>query len=469
MNINILFQVGIIMNVSKSFLLLSVTLGLSQASFAGEHMEVPVTQDFQFSQGEVGVPSEVAQENLLKQEEQVQPMVIPEGHSMMSEMPASAFDGQQMMHTESAQPMDNPQVQMMNEEQVQSMGMPGTQAELVNQQMMSEMPLIANHQLEESHNPAVIPSVVDNPVALEVAPPSLTAQEKVAEAMEELKEKKLEEAQQEALLNNDVVSEESLVAAPAKKKKAGKKKLTAEEIQALKAAGAEKTLARTAARKEAEDAKKLEQKINAEQVEENMTAAPLLTEESLAAAPAKKKKAGKKKLTAEEIGALKAAGAEKTLARTAARKEAEDAKKLEEKIELEHLAEEVQHHEDGSAVAISGSAHTQNPFAVLFFTPEEAVDLQRTINEGAAFNNKKMDSVVIVVDPAKGENDDIAAKEEKQEPAIVVGTPAGPEVNFEAEVSKNGDAVASKEGMDQKDPASVAEIPGEHQQEIAAQ
>lgn len=435
------------MKVLKSFLFLSAALVLSRASFAVEQVYGPLAQDSQFSQfsqGDSVALSEIATEDPLNQKNLENDRVMPEGlapieQHEISEIPAP------------------------------TLGMPSVQEK----------------------------SVVLNPTEVLMDPPSLDARQKVEAAMAKLEEEKHLEEMQQSPLNPEgmmpaysaelgeeqqmvlpgFVGEENLAVMPAKKKKTrNRTKLTAEQTAALKAGGAEKEAMIAQLRKEAKDreeaeqAKMLEKQIEAGQIEESLVIAPsnsLAEEESLIVAPVEKKKGGKKKLTAEEIEALKEAGKDKKADRAKAREEAlEQAKILDEQIKAEQIAEDeaVKNAAEGSAVAMT-TTQEAHPYAILYFTPDGAINLGDTIKKGEDFNNKHMESVPVVIDPNNGDNKKLLAEEEVGQPIIVKGNIDGQEVDLGKEVvaaqQEGGVAVVVPKAGDEeaeKAPTSVTDL-----------
>jgi len=282
--------------------------------------------------------------------------------------------------------------------------------------------------------------------------PTLSAEERVNEALEE----KL--AEREAA----VVS--------AKQPKVKKAKLTSEQIAELRAASAARA-----------EQKKQQVLVQQEEVmpfsEEELAGTPLnameeivsqevAAEEILAepeviqqvVVPVKKQKVSKKtKLTPEQIAAMKAGGAEKEAVIEQLKAEGEAKRLARAEARIRQVEQEnaalLHHHEVlaaeksapvSSAVVVESS--NDDPYAVLYFNKESAVDLKRTIEEGAVFNTRKIPSEIIVVDPK-----DSVAKPNADGAIIVEHTQDGPEVNL-----LESSVIASTEEKEEKEE-SVAE------------
>lgn len=342
--------------------------------------------------------------------------------------------------------------------------------------------------------PVVVPTEIDETTP----PPTLDAEQRVQEAIEKKLEEKeatkegMLEQNQESLSQPDQIAQQALVAEqpveikPVKSsKKIRKAKLTPEQIEELRAARVAKKQA--AMQQEvmpfSEEELASTQPLAAENEGVDNGAAltqqqEVLADENIATpeveqpvvAPVKKKKVSKKtKLTPEQIAAIKAGGPakeaviEQLKAEGAARKakekaDAEIARKAaeEQAILSEHqdeLAaapnpEEMQQENTTTAVQTGGN---RNPYAILYFTDGGSVDLNKTITEGAAFNNKGIASEPIVVDPLMGKNQ--VSGSDTTEAIIVKGTVDGPEVDFAKE--GNNATTATPEVVSHHDEKTV--------------
>ncbi len=333
-----------------------------------------------------------------------------------------------------------------------------------------------NHQeLVSEKKPIIVePTIIDS----RTPPPTLDAELRAEDAIqikvEELKEEKAKKEamlkEQESLLHSSelvheasvpagLFEEQAVVVKPAKKVK--KAKLTQEEIDALRNARAAK---KQAAMEQAEVMPFSEEELageflaaenegvndvaivpSAQKVEqEYMLAEIAAPEEQVLLAPVKKKKTSKKtKLTPEQIAAIKAGGAEKEaviaelkvageekrkarVAKKEAIKAAEEVVLLEHQDELAVIEaeEEVIQQQEKASTAVIQSDDSRKPYAILYFTPDGAVNLSETIKKGEDFNNKGLPSEVVVLDPINRQvNNDSGA-------IIVEHTVDGPEVDL---------------------------------------
>ena len=287
--------------------------------------------------------------------------------------------------------------------------------------------------------------------------PTLSAEERVSQALGE----KLAERE---------VEQQAIASVSAKKPKVKKAKLTAEQILELRAASAARA-----------EQKKQQALVQQEEVmpfsEEELEGKPLnateeivsqevAAEEMLAeqeaiqqvAAPIKKQRVSKKtKLTPEQIAAMKAGGAEKeaVIEQLKAEGEAKRLARAEARIrQVEQENAALLYHQEvlaaeksapvSSAVVVESS--NDDPYAVLYFNKESAVDLEKTIKEGALFNTRKIPSEIIVVDPKNS-----TVKPNADGAIIVEHTQDGPEVNL-----LESSVIASTEVNEEKEE-SVAE------------
>lgn len=311
----------------------------------------------------------------------------------------------------------------------------------------------------ESQNEVLNPVVVE-PVDIETindTMPTLSAEERVNQALEE----KLAERE---------VEQQAIASMPTKKPKVKKAKLTPEQILELRAASA----ARAEQKKQQAivqqeevmpfSEEELEGKpLNAteEIVSQEVAAEEMLAEQAViqqVAAPIKKQKVSKKtKLTPEQIAAMKAGGAEKeaVIEQLKAEGEAKRLARAEARIrQVEQENAALLYHQEvlaaeksapvSSAVVVESS--NEDPYAVLYFNKESAVDLEKTIKEGALFNTRKIPAEIIVVDPKNS-----AVKPNADGAIIVEHTQDGPEVNL-----LESSVIASTEVKEEKEE-SVAE------------
>lgn len=360
------------------------------------------------------------------------------------------------------------------------------QEALPNPNMLSSsstLDLGLTQELEEQRPIIVEPTIIDDTTP----PATLDAKNRIEEALEkklaEIKEREaaekalLTQQEQETMLASQMQDDSSLVmpvdldAQPAKKVRKGK--LTPEQIEELKAAGAAKREARaskvnelmpfneeelTGAENEFANNANVEQEVLLPQ--DNMLVEnTAVSEEQLIASVKQKKPSKRTKLTPEQIEELKAAGEEKREARAKAKRAAEEQAVL---LDLEHQqelamtdAEELGQH--NSTTAAIQMDENRKPYAILYFTPEGAVDLRETINKGAAFNKKEgIDPEIIVIDPTE-------RKEVVNDsgPIIVRGTEDGPEVDLNEQhspavddVKVSADIVEKKEKEETDNPLS---------------
>jgi hypothetical protein len=311
----------------------------------------------------------------------------------------------------------------------------------------------------ESQNEVLNPVVVE-PVDIETindTMPTLSAEERVNQALEEkLAERELEQ--------------QAIASMPTKKPKVKKAKLTPEQILELRAASAaraeqkkqqaivqqEEVMPFSEEELEGKSLNEMEEIVSQEVAAEEM-----LTEQAViqqVAAPIKKQKVSKKtKLTPEQIAAMKAGGAEKeaVIEQLKAEGEAKRLARAEARIrQVEQENAALLYHQEvlaaeksapvSSAVVVESS--NEDPYAVLYFNKESAVDLEKTIKEGALFNTRKIPAEIIVVDPKNS-----TVKPNADGAIIVEHTQDGPEVNL-----LESSVIASTEVKEEKEE-SVAE------------
>lgn len=311
----------------------------------------------------------------------------------------------------------------------------------------------------ESQNEVLNPVVVElvDIETINDTMPTLSAEERVNQALEE----KLAERE---------VEQQAIASVSVKKPKVKKAKLTPEQILELRAASA----ARAEQKKQQAivqqeevmpfSEEELEGKpLNAteEIVSQEVAAEEMLAEQAViqqVAAPIKKQKVSKKtKLTPEQIAAMKAGGAEKeaVIEQLKAEGEAKRLARAEARIrQVEQENAALLYHQEvlaaeksapvSSAVVVESS--NEDPYAVLYFNKESAVDLEKTIKEGALFNTRKIPAEIIVVDPKNS-----AVKPNADGAIIVEHTQDGPEVNL-----LESSVIASTEVKEEKEE-SVAE------------
>ena len=302
---------------------------------------------------------------------------------------------------------------------------------------------------------------------------TVSAQNRAADAIAKLMDKKLEEAEEHkdsTALNESQVEdvedlaekritltgeENSSEVVPAKKAKGRKKaKLTDAEIAQLKEDGAAKTAARKAAKEQAALG------------EHEEVMSPSVELENASVVPAKKAKGRKKaKLTDAEIAQLKEDGAAKTAARKAAKEQAalgEHEEVMSSSVELGNASEEeiaapVSHHVDQAehvaettVVPQSEKVEPQATFAVIVETQvdgKQAISLTETQEHLFNRKNQPEEPTKIIVAPVEAptavngavadnseRHDANATQEEIKEepvknevPLIVEGTKNGPE------------------------------------------
>lgn len=312
----------------------------------------------------------------------------------------------------------------------------------------------------ESQNEVLNPVVVElvDIETINDTMPTLSAEERVNQALEE----KLAERE---------VEQQAIASVSAKKPKVKKAKLTPEQILELRAASAaraeqkkqqaivqqEEVMPFSEEELEGKPLNEMEEIVSQEVAAEEMLAEQAVIQQ--VAAPIKKQKVSKKtKLTPEQIAAMKAGGAEKEAvieqlkAEGEAKRLAREEARIRRQVEQENAA--LLYHQEllaaeksapvSSAVVVESS--NDDPYAVLYFNKESAVDLERTIKEGALFNTRKIPAEIIVVDPKNS-----AVKPNADGAIIVEHTQDGPEVNL-----LESSVIASTEVKEEKEE-SVAE------------
>ena len=311
----------------------------------------------------------------------------------------------------------------------------------------------------ESQSEVISPVVVE-PVDIQTindTMPTLSAEERVEQALEE----KLAERE---------VEQQAIASVSVKKPKVKKAKLTPEQILELRAASAaraeqkkqqaivqqEEVMPFSEEELEGKSLNEMEEIVSQEVAAEEMLAEQAVIQQ--VAAPIKKQKVSKKtKLTPEQIAAMKAGGAEKeaVIEQLKAEGEAKRLARAEARIrQVEQEDAALLYHQEvlaaeksapvSSAVVVESS--NENPYAVLYFNKESAVDLEKTIKEGALFNTRKIPAEIIVVDPKNS-----AVKPNADGAIIVEHTQDGPEVNL-----LESSVIASTEVKEEKEE-SVAE------------
>lgn len=311
----------------------------------------------------------------------------------------------------------------------------------------------------ESQNEVLSPVVVE-PVDIQTindTMPTLSAEERVNQALEE----KLAERE---------VEQQAIASVSVKKPKVKKAKLTPEQILELRAASAaraeqkkqqaivqqEEVMPFSEEELEGKSLNEMEEIVSQEVAAEEMLAEQAVIQQ--VAAPIKKQKVSKKtKLTPEQIAAMKAGGAEKeaVIEQLKAEGEAKRLARAEARIrQVEQENAALLYHQEvlaaekitpvSSAVVVESS--NENPYAVLYFNKESAVDLEKTIKEGALFNTRKIPAEIIVVDPKNS-----TVKPNADGAIIVEHTQDGPEVNL-----LESSVIASTEVKEEKEE-SVAE------------
>lgn len=312
----------------------------------------------------------------------------------------------------------------------------------------------------ESQNEVVNPVVVElvDIETINDTMPTLSAEERVNQALEEkLAERELEQ--------------QAIASVSVKKPKVKKAKLTPEQILELRAASAaraeqkkqqaivqqEEVMPFSEEELEGKSLNEMEEIVSQEVAAEEMLAEQAVIQQ--VAAPIKKQKVSKKtKLTPEQIAAMKAGGAEKEAvieqlkAEGEAKRLAREEARIRRQVEQENAA--LLYHQEllaaeksapvSSAVVVESS--NDDPYAVLYFNKESAVDLERTIKEGALFNTRKIPAEIIVVDPKNS-----TVKPNADGAIIVEHTQDGPEVNL-----LESSVIASTEVKEEKEE-SVAE------------
>jgi hypothetical protein len=312
----------------------------------------------------------------------------------------------------------------------------------------------------ESQNEVLNPVVVElvDIETINDTMPTLSAEERVNQALEE----KLAERE---------VEQQAIASVSVKKPKVKKAKLTPEQILELRAASAaraeqkkqqaivqqEEVMPFSEEELEGKPLNEMEEIVSQEVAAEEMLAEQAVIQQ--VAAPIKKQKVSKKtKLTPEQIAAMKAGGAEKEAvieqlkAEGEAKRLAREEARIRRQVEQENAA--LLYHQEllaaeksapvSSAVVVESS--NDDPYAVLYFNKESAVDLERTIKEGALFNTRKIPAEIIVVDPKNS-----AVKPNADGAIIVEHTQDGPEVNL-----LESSVIASTEVKEEKEE-SVAE------------